>query len=76
MLWARVKGQAAQGREDKEFNDEILEHLDLLEERYKSQGMNACEAAEAARRQFGNVTSLREQQRSAARDPFAGGVVA
>ena len=63
-LWARVKGQAAQSREDESFEEEIREHLDLLEERFKMQGMNAREAARAARRQFGSVTALKERQRA------------
>ena len=64
MLWARVKGQAAQGREDDAFDEEIREHITLLEERYKAQGMSAKDSARAARRQFGNVTTLTERQRS------------
>ena len=64
MLWARVKGQAAQGREDEAFDEEIREHIALLEERYRAQGMSAREAARAARRQFGNVTRLKENQRA------------
>lgn len=64
MLWARVKGQAAQGREDEAFDAEIAEHIALLEERYRGQGMSAREAARAARRQFGNVTVLKERQRA------------
>ena len=34
-LWARVKGQAAQRREDEAFDDEIREHIALLEQRYR-----------------------------------------
>ena len=64
MLWARVKGQAAQTREDDAFDDEIREHITLLEERYRAQGLSAKEAAQAARRQFGNVTGLKERQRA------------
>ena len=64
MLWARVKGQAAQGREDEAFDEEILEHIALLEKRYRAQGMSARDAARAARRQFGNVTALKERQRA------------
>lgn len=62
-LWARVKGQAVQGREDEAFDVEIHEHIQLLEERYKGQGMTASDAARVARRQFGNVTHLKERQR-------------
>ncbi len=64
MLWARVKGQTVQGREDEAFDAEIREHIALLEERYRAQGMSADGAARAARRQFGNVTALKEGQRA------------
>jgi len=64
MLWARVRGQAAQGREDEAFDEEIRGHISLLEERYLAQGMSAQEAERAARRQFGNVTGLKERQRA------------
>lgn len=64
MLWARVRGQAAQGREDRAFEEEIREHIELLEDRYTLQGMSAQEAARAARRQFGNVTALKARQRA------------
>src|SRR5258705_5351336 len=43
--------------------DEIETHLSLLTERYVRQGMRPDEAAAVARRQFGNITSLRERQR-------------
>jgi predicted permease len=64
MLWARIRGQAAQGREDKAFEEEIREHIALMEDRYRLQGMSGQEAARAARRQFGNVTTLKERQRA------------
>lgn len=63
-LWARLKGQAARMREDNAFDEEIREHIALLQERYTAQGMSAHDAARAARRQFGNVTALKEQQRA------------
>jgi predicted permease len=64
ILWSRLSGQALQEREDIAFDEEIRSHLDLLEQRYRSQGMNKRDAAHAARRQFGNVTGLKERQRS------------
>lgn len=63
-LWARVKAQAAQAREDEAFDEEIREHLALLEQRFRAQGMSTEEAARMARRQFGNVTVLKERQRA------------
>jgi predicted permease len=64
MLWSRVKGQAVQVREDEAFEEEMHEHIALLEKRYQAQGMSARESAQAARRQFGNVTALKERQRA------------
>src|SRR5215472_6597561 len=64
ILWSRATGQAAQTREDEAFNEEIREHIRLLEVRYRAQGMGAQDAASAARRQFGNVTALKERQRA------------
>ncbi len=64
VLWARVRGQAAQKREDEVLDEEMREHIALLEERYRAQGMSAREAAHAARLQFGNITVLKERQRA------------
>ena len=64
QLWSRVRGQAAQRREDEVFDEEIREHISLLEARYSAQGMSAPDAARAARRQFGNLTALKERQRA------------
>ena len=64
VLWARVTGQAVQKREDAAFDEEIQEHIAMLEERYAARGMSAREAARAARLQFGNVTGLKERQRA------------
>src|ERR1700758_4330905 len=64
MLWARLKGQAAQGREDAAFDEEVREHISLLEARYRSQGMTEAQAARAARLQFGNVSGLKDRQRA------------
>ncbi|HEY1578340.1 MAG TPA: ABC transporter permease, partial [Terracidiphilus sp.] len=62
-MWARLKGQTGQTREDDAFSDEIREHIALLTKHYQAQGMSAADAVRAARRQFGNVTQLKEQQR-------------
>jgi macrolide transport system ATP-binding/permease protein len=50
-------------RADREFDDEVEAHLRLLAERYIRQGMSKAEAEWAARRQFGNVTLLKEANR-------------
>ena len=64
MLWSRVKGQMSQASEEAALRKEIDEHLALLQQRFAAQGMSPDEAARAARRKFGNVTLLKEQQRA------------
>jgi putative ABC transport system permease protein len=48
---------------DAEFQAEIEEHVRLLAERYRGQGMTAEAAMQSARRQFGNTTLLQEDRR-------------
>jgi predicted permease len=63
-VWARLRGQAAQKREDEALDEEIRQHIALLEGHFIARGMSAKEAARAARLQFGNVTGLKERQRA------------
>ncbi|HKQ89969.1 MAG TPA: ABC transporter permease [Blastocatellia bacterium] len=60
---AKLRGLFGDHRANREFDDEIEAHLRLLAERYIRQGMTEEEAAWAARRQFGNVTLLKEVSR-------------
>src|SRR5215468_2306727 len=62
-LAARLRGLFGDRGADRELDDEIETHLRLLTERYVCQGMSEDEAARAARRQFGNVTLLKEVNR-------------
>jgi putative ABC transport system permease protein len=62
-LAARLRGLFGDRRAEREFDDEIRAHIELLTERYVRQGMTRDEAASAARRQFGNVTLLQEVNR-------------
>jgi len=59
----RLRGLFGDRRADREIDDEIETHLRLLTERYVRQGMTEDEAARAARRQFGNITLLKEVNR-------------
>src|SRR5262245_38732259 len=63
VLAARLRGLFRDRRANQEFDDEIEAHLRLLAERYVRQGMTEAEAEWAARRQFGNVTLLKEANR-------------
>jgi len=49
-------------RHDPDLEAEIQEHLALLSERYVRQGMPRDAATQAARRQFGNITRVREER--------------
>jgi predicted permease len=59
---AKIRGLLALKKADREFDDEMQEHLRMLTDRFLRQGMSAKDAALAARRQFGNTTVLRERQ--------------
>jgi putative ABC transport system permease protein len=60
---ARLRGLFRDRNADQELDDDIETHLRLLAERYVRQGMSEAEAAWTARRQFGNVTLLKEEHR-------------
>jgi putative ABC transport system permease protein len=57
---AKVRSLVAGRRADREFDEELDAHISLLSERYVREGMSPDEARYAARRQFGNVTSLKQ----------------
>ena len=66
-MWSRVRAGLqrltfvlARRRFDDEAQSEIDQHLDLLAERYRRQGLSDADALAAARRQFGSTTLLRE----------------
>lgn len=63
-LWRRIRNTFRKASPDAEFQGELQEHLALLAEHYRSQGMTHQEASLAARRQFGNQTLLQEDRRS------------
>src|SRR5215472_14875325 len=50
---------------DEELDGEIESHLAMLAEENMRRGMNADEARDAARREFGNITQLAEKHREA-----------
>ncbi|HEY6400965.1 MAG TPA: ABC transporter permease, partial [Blastocatellia bacterium] len=63
VLAARLRWLFGERKANQELDDEIETHLRLLTERYVRQGLTEDEAAIAARRQFGNVTLLKEEHR-------------
>jgi predicted permease len=63
-LWERVRGTVRNQPRDLEFQAEMEEHVRLLAERYRRQGMTSQAAMLAARRQFGNTALLQEDRRA------------
>ena len=63
-LWERLRAALRDAPSDPEFQTEMEEHLRLLAERYRRQGMTPDAAMLAARRQFGNTTLLQEDRRA------------
>src|SRR5262245_22370635 len=62
-LAAKLRGLFGGRGAERELDDEIETHRRMLAERYVRQGMSEAEAVWAARRQFGNLTSLKEEHR-------------
>jgi macrolide transport system ATP-binding/permease protein len=60
---ARLRGFFGDRRANQELDDEIQNHIALLAERYVRRGMTREEATREARRQFGNITLLKETSR-------------
>src|SRR5438093_6328566 len=60
VLLSRVRATSARSRLDDELDDELREHLAMLQERFVRNGMDPSEAFYAARRQFGGVTQVKE----------------
>ena len=55
-----LRGLLTGRRQDRDFDQELETHLSLLAEKFVLDGMTPEDARHAARRQFGNITSLKE----------------
>jgi predicted permease len=62
-LWLRLKGVVRRKELDHDLDAELSFHLAMREEQNRKHGICAEEARYAARRQFGNVTALKERSR-------------
>ncbi|MGB6666803.1 MAG: ABC transporter permease [Candidatus Acidiferrum sp.] len=61
--WLRLKALFRRSDLDCDLEEEVAFHLDMREENNRRMGIDAEEARYAARRQFGNSTSLKERSR-------------
>ena len=62
-FWHRLVAIVRRRRLDRDLDDELAFHLAMREADYRTDGLSADAAREQARRQFGNVTHLKEQTR-------------
>jgi predicted permease len=61
VLIAKFRGLFRHRQTDRELDDEMRLHIQMLTDRFVRKGMEPCDAQAAARRQFGSVTLLRER---------------
>jgi hypothetical protein len=59
-LLSRILGTFRRQRLDREFDEGLQQHLELLKERFVRSGLDPSAAFNAARRQFGGITQMRE----------------
>jgi predicted permease len=69
-LLARIRAMFRSGDMDRELDQEIESHLDLLVQGHERRGLTLEEARRAARVELGGLTSLREQHREVRGVPF------
>ena len=62
-LWLRLRTLVRRHEFDRDLDDEVQFHLAMREQKLREQGVAADEAPYAARRQFGNITGLKETSR-------------
>jgi len=62
-LWHRLRALVARRRLDRDLADELSFHLEMREDEYVRTGLARDDARAAARRQFGNLTHLKEETR-------------
>jgi hypothetical protein len=62
VLCSRIRALFTRGRSDRDFDEELDTHLNLLTHRFLCQGMTREDATRAARRQLGGIAQLKEEQ--------------
>src|SRR6478735_7709169 len=64
-LWLRARYYVFRARFDREMEEEMRFHLELRAAEHSRAGLSEQDARDAARRRFGNRTSLEEHRRTA-----------
>ena len=63
VTWSRLRGVVSRNRLDREFDEELATHLELLIDEYRRGGMSAADARREAFRKLGRPVALREDHR-------------
>ena len=71
-LVRRILAVVTRGRLERDLDDEVQAHLDLLARDYERRGMSAGQARLAAKRTFGGVEQMKESYRDRRGVPWAG----
>ena len=65
LLWSRLRSFVVRDRLDREFDDELATHLELLIDEARGRGLSEVQARREALLKLGRPASLREQHRDA-----------
>jgi predicted permease len=69
-LWRRFRALFAGKRLDRELDEEVRVHLEMLADDFRERGMSPRAAREAARREFGGIERMKEAYRDRRGLPF------
>ena len=74
-IWSRLRSFATKDRLDRDFNDELATHLELLTDEARRRGLSESDARREALRKLGRPESLRDQHRDARGLPLVDALV-
>src|SRR5262245_64455406 len=63
VIWSRVRSTFTAGRLDRELDEELASHLEMLAEEFRRAGLSTDDARREAARKLGRLDSLREDHR-------------
>ena len=63
QTWLRMRTLCRRPQLDRDLEDEVAFHLAMREQKNREDGIDSTKARDAARRQFGNATSVKEASR-------------
>ena len=75
LLWSRLRSLVSKDRLDRDFDDELATHLELLTDEARRRGLSESDARREALLRLGAPTSLREQLRDARGLPLVDALV-